>query len=152
MLFFTGCGSSTVIRTEPSGAKVYIDGELVGITPYDYYDTKIVGARTQLRFVLDGYEEYQVSLVRNEQVDVGAVVASLFFFPVPLLWIMKYKPAHTYELTPLLPEKENALSKEVENKRVEDRVARLSQLKNLWDNGALTKEEFEAEKKKILAE
>jgi hypothetical protein len=84
------------------------------------------------------------------------VVATLFFFPVPLLWIMKYKPVHTFELTPLPPERvieqQDIQPNQGKNKKSEDRLSRLSQLKYLLDHGVLTQDEFDAEKKKILAE
>lgn len=95
-----GCASTTVIRTEPSDATLYIDGSKTGKTPYSYSDTKITGSTTSIRISKEGYEDFQTVLVRNEQVDAGAIVGGLFFW-VPFLWVMGYKPEHTYEMTPL---------------------------------------------------
>jgi hypothetical protein len=155
---FAGCGSTTLIRSVPSGAKVYMDGEIVGETPYDHYDTKIVGSKTSMNLVLDGYEDFNVTLTRNEDLDVGALIGSIFFFPIPLLWIMQYKPLHTYELIPLTEiSQESTVVKAVEQpvestSQAQKKAEDLIQMKVLLDKGVLTKEEFEVEKKKILAE
>lgn len=55
-LLFAGCASSTMINSTPSGAKVVINGEAVGVTPYLYTDTKIVGSLVTLDLTLEGYE------------------------------------------------------------------------------------------------
>jgi PEGA domain-containing protein len=99
-VFFAGCASTTIIKTSPPGAKVYLDGEMVGRTPYTMTDTKIVGSTTHVRLELEGYESYTASVSRNEQFSVGACIGGVLVL-VPFLWIMDYKPEHSYELTPL---------------------------------------------------
>lgn len=93
------CASTTLISSEPAGAKVYLNGEFVGTTPYTYTDTKIVGSSTDVKIVKDGYAPYQTVLVRNEAADAGAIIGGCFTL-VPFLWTMGYKPTHFYELTP----------------------------------------------------
>lgn len=115
----SGCVSTTLIRTEPSDAVLYVDGSKVGKTPYTYEDTKLTGSITYLRFVKEGYEEQQVTLVRNESVDVSAIIGGLLVW-VPFLWVMGYKPEHTYELTPL--KKEPARRSSVDGKKVPDAI------------------------------
>lgn len=61
------CASTTIIHSDPEGAKLYIDGESCGTTPYTYSDTKIVGSTTHIRLVKDGYEDANVGLQRNEE-------------------------------------------------------------------------------------
>ena len=56
VILFAGCASSTMINSVPSGAKVYINGESVGTTPYLYSDTKVVGSVVNVDLVKDGYE------------------------------------------------------------------------------------------------
>lgn len=94
-----GCASVTVINSSPEGAKVYIDEQPVGLTPFTYSDTKIIGSSTYIRLEKEGYLPFQTVMVRNEEVDAGAVIGGLFFWPV-WLWFMKYKPVHFYELVP----------------------------------------------------
>ena len=98
-IFLTSCASSTRIVSEPPGAKVYLDGEYVGQTPYTMRDTKIVGSCTDVTLKKEGYKEFYTSICRNEKADVGAIIGGLLFL-VPFLWTMKYKPVHRYELIP----------------------------------------------------
>jgi hypothetical protein len=45
------CASSTVIHSRPEGAKLYMDGEFKGNTPFTYSDQKIVGSTSHIRLV-----------------------------------------------------------------------------------------------------
>ncbi len=95
-----GCASTTIIHSQPEGAKIYIDGEMRGTTPYSYSDQKIVGSTTHVRLVKDGFQETNATLQRNEEFNVGACIGGVLVL-FPFLWIMNYKPDHVYELTPL---------------------------------------------------
>lgn len=99
-VLFAGCSSTTLIQTIPSGAKVYLNGEYAGVTPYSHSDTRIVGSTTLLTLKKEGYEVLNTSFSRDETADVGAIVGGVFFI-FPFLWTMKYKPVRTYELIPL---------------------------------------------------
>lgn len=98
LVFSAGCASTTVIRSEPSGATVYIDGSKMGKTPYTYSDTKTVSSTTRIRLKLEGYEDFETLLVRNEEFQAGPCIGGVFFL-VPFLWVMGYHPEHNYELT-----------------------------------------------------
>lgn len=159
-LLFGSCTSSTVINSQPAGAKLYMNGQYKGVTPYRHSDTKIVGTTTDLRFEKEGYEPVQVPLVRNERVDGGAIVGGVFLL-FPFLWTMQYDPEHTYELRPLegtqpvagstaapiygVPNAPAALTTGPKSK-----ADRLREIKQLLDEKILTEKEYEAEKKKIL--
>lgn len=99
-VLFASCSSATLIQSEPSGAKVYMNGEYKGVTPLTYSDTKIVASVTDVRIEKEGYETLNTLLSRNERVDVGAVIGGIFFL-FPFLWTMKYNPTHLYEMKPL---------------------------------------------------
>jgi len=138
-----------MIQSKPSGAKVYLDGEIVGKTPYYHTDTKIVGSTTTVRLEKEGYETFNTAFSRNEQADVGAIIGGVLVL-VPFLWTMGYKPIHTYELTPLLDNQPNvSLEKK---KTTKSKLDRLRELKKLLNEKIITQEEFEKEKKKILDE
>lgn len=98
--FVAGCSSTTVIKSNPSGAKLYLNGEAVGVTPYTMTDSKIIGSSTTVRLTKEGYEDYNTVVSRSEEID--PLPAILGFVPctaiVPWLWAMKYKPERTYEL------------------------------------------------------
>jgi hypothetical protein len=94
-----GCASSTVLQTQPPGARVMVDGVAVGQTPYTLTDSKIVGSRTQLRFEYPGYAPLDVILTRNEEVDVLPLIGG-FICLVPFLWVLRYQTFHVYQMQP----------------------------------------------------
>lgn len=149
-ILLASCSSTTIIQSSPSGAKIYVDGEPAGNTPYTHTDTKIVGSTTSVKIVAEGYEPLITSFSRDEEVDVGAVIGG-FFVMVPFLWTMKYKSSRTYELTPLNESLQGpTLDIPKSTAPVKSKAERLRELKGLHDDGIITLEEFESEKKKIL--
>jgi hypothetical protein len=94
------CASTTVIHSQPAGARIYLDGQPVGVTPYTMTDTKIVGSTTMVRLEYPGYEPTTGFISRNEELDVLALIGGLLVL-VPFLWIMDYRPMHVFELRPL---------------------------------------------------
>lgn len=96
-ILFSSCASTTVFQTTPSGAKLYMNDELVGNTPYTYSDTKIVGTTTVVKIKSEGYEDFNYVLKRNEEANVGAIIGGILVL-VPFLWVMDYKPMHNFEL------------------------------------------------------
>ena len=95
-----GCSSTTLITSDPPGAKLSINGVSVGKTPYTHSDTRIVGSTLMIKLEKDGYEPLNTIISRDERVDVGAIVGGIFLL-VPFLWTMQYNPQHSYELSPL---------------------------------------------------
>lgn len=159
-VLFTGCVSSTLIQSYPSGAKVYIDGEPAGVTPYWHTDTKITGSVTNIDLVKDGYEPLYTSFSRTEQVSTGAIIGGIFCWPI-FLWTMEYKPTHSYELL-ALDNQSRVDSTQIGNMQTIEqitlkpapttKVERLRELKQLLDEKVITKEDFEKQKQKILDE
>ena len=150
-ILFTSCASTTVIQSNPSGAKVYLNGEPVGTTPYTHQDTKIVGSTTTVKLEKEGYESLNTSFSRNEEADIGAIIGGVFVW-VPFLWTMKYKPMHTYELTPSSGSQQTKIGPTLKQNQTQSKADRLRELKQLLDEKVITQEEYEKEKKKILAE
>jgi hypothetical protein len=97
--FTAGCASSTVIKSNPTGAKVFLNGEPVGKTPYTMTDTKIVFTTTAIRLEKPGYEPINTTITRSEEFDIAPFCGGfLTFIPVTWLWSFKYRPEHMYEL------------------------------------------------------
>ncbi len=151
VMLLSGCASTTMIQSVPSGAKLYVDGETVGTTPYSYSDTKITGSSTLLRLEKEGYEVFNTSFSRNEEADVGAIIGGCFVW-IPFLWTMKYKPTHTYELSPIIENNQPEETSVNENHHLKSKADRLRELKQLLDEKILTQEEYEKEKRKVLEE
>ena len=96
-ILLTSCTSTTFLQTSPNYASVYVEGNKVGTTPYEYSDRKIAGSSTAIMIRQEGYKDLWTNLKRNEQLDVGALIGGIFFI-YPLLWIKKYDRIHYYEL------------------------------------------------------
>lgn len=150
-IFLASCVSTTIIQSNPSGAKVYLNGEPAGVTPYTHQDTKLVGSTTILKLEKEGYVPFNSAFTRNEEVDLGAVIGGVLVW-VPFLWTMKYKPTHTYDLIPLNGVEQLYNRSNSQNGEVKSKADRLRELKQLLDEKVITQEEYDTEKKKILDE
>jgi hypothetical protein len=150
-ILLTSCASTTMIQSTPSGAKIYLDGQPVGSTPYTHSDTKIVGSTTTVKLVKEGYEPLNTSFSRSEQVDVGAIIGGIFVW-IPFLWVMKYNPMRTYELTPSSGNEQPIIKTQTQQNNAKSKAERLREMKQLLDDKVITQDEFEKEKKKILEE
>jgi len=96
---FAGCASSTVLQSQPPGARVFLNGQPVGVTPYTMTDTKIIGSTTQVRLEYPGYQPIDTAISRNEELDVLALIGGILVL-VPLLWVLDYQPMHLYVMQP----------------------------------------------------
>lgn len=146
-ILLTSCASSTLINSEPGGAKIYLNDEPVGVTPYKHRDNKIVGTSTDVRLEKEGYETLETYFTKDEEVDVGAIIGGVFFL-FPFLWTMKYKPSRTYEMTPLSGYDTASSSQQTD--KIKSKAERLRELKKLLDEDIITQAEYDSEKKKIL--
>lgn len=145
----SSCVSSTVIQSVPAAAKVYIDGEPKGSTPYRHADTKIIGSVTTVKLEMEGYEPFSTSFSRTEEPDIGAIIGGAFVW-FPFLWAMKYKPSRTYELNPRTTVSPGQQALTLPQAR--SKAERLREMKKLLDEKILSPAEYEKEKKKILDE
>ena len=150
-ILMTSCSSTTMIQSIPNDAKVYLNGESVGTTPYTHRDTKIIGSTTTVQLEKEGYEPFSTSFTRDEEADVGAIIGGVFFL-IPFLWTMKYKPTHTYELTPSSYNEKPLIKIQPQQIETQSKADRLRELKQLLDENVINQEEYEKEKKKILEE
>ncbi len=150
-VLLTSCVSTTMIKSNPSGAKLYLNGEPVGTTPYTHSDTKIVGTSTDVKLEKEGYETLYTYFTRDEEIDVGAIIGG-FFVVIPYLWIMKYKPSRIYDMKPVSADEQKEMTANPQQTQPKSKADRLRELKQLLDEKILTQEEYEKEKKKILDE
>ncbi|MFT3753966.1 MAG: PEGA domain-containing protein [Paludibacter sp.] len=160
MVLFSSCSSTTLIQSYPTDARVYIDGEFVGHTPYWYTDTKIMGSITNIDLVKDGYEPLYTSIQRSERINVAAVVGG-FYLLAPFLWSLRYAPVHNYQLIPLpqpqileqidTPQPDQPVL-QAQPEAVSPKIQKLRELKQMLDEKLITKDDFEKQKQKILDE
>ncbi len=145
-LLLTSCASTTMIQSSPNGAKLYLDGESAGQTPYSLTDTKIVGSCTSVKLEKTGYKTFYANICKNEEADIGAIIGGIFFL-FPFLWTMKYKPFHRYDLIPIT----NSQQKQ-QYLNIKSKMEKLRELKQMFDQGILTQKEYIKAKNKVLEE
>jgi hypothetical protein len=159
-VLFTSCVSSTIIRSFPEGADLRIDGIDVGQTPYRYEDSKIAFSSTDIRLSKEGYRSYNDVISKDEEVDIGPAIAG-FFVVIPWLWVMKYRSSYTFNLKPEVPQDYPVITiappavdstTKKTNDQSNSKLERLRELKLMADEGLITQEDYEMQKKKILAE
>ena len=146
IILFSSCSSTTMIYSNPTNAKLYLNEELVGETPYKHKDSKIVGSTNTMKLEKEGYITVNTTFSKDEEIDVGAMIGGIFFL-VPFLWVMKYKPARTVELRTLEPEMTTVKQMD---QSTNSKSSRILELKKLLDENLISAEEFEIEKKKIV--
>jgi len=94
---FTSCSSVTRINSVPQGAKVYVNEEYKGITPFDYSDTKIIYSTSRVKLVKEGYRDFSTTITRDEELQPCACLGG-FILILPFLWVMGYNSERTYEM------------------------------------------------------
>ncbi len=104
LLTVTGCGESTLIRSQPPGATVWINDGLVGKTPVEYSVSREAFSRRQhYRLELAGYETAEGELSRR--VKPGRLVGAYFSLGISLIFKrpMGFRDRYDFALVPQLP-------------------------------------------------
>jgi hypothetical protein len=94
--FLFGCASATLIKSNPPGAKLYLEGQLKGETPYTYADRAAAGTMRTVTLKKEGYKDF-TGHIKREQLSVGALIGAIFLL-FPLIWILEYPPEYTFEM------------------------------------------------------
>ncbi|HYR95918.1 MAG TPA: PEGA domain-containing protein, partial [Candidatus Binatus sp.] len=85
LLALTGCGESTLIRSHPPGATVWINDSLVGKTPVEYSCDRASFSHAQrYRLELDGYQTSEGEL--SKRVKPGRLVGAYFSAGISLIF------------------------------------------------------------------
>ena len=101
MIFFFlfGCASTTLIKSDPPGAKLYLDGQPQGDTPYLYSDQAVAGTVRTVTLRKEGYKEF-TGTIRREKLFVPALIGGIFLL-IPFIWILEYPPQYHFEIEKL---------------------------------------------------
>ena len=98
--FLFGCASATIIKSKPSGAKVYLDGEIKGETPYTYTSAGIWGTKKMVVLKKEDYKE-SVQQIKKDHVNwVTVIIGALVFYPL-LLWGADFPTEYNFEMEKL---------------------------------------------------
>ena len=97
--FLLGCASTTLIKSNPPGAKLQVDGQSVGETPYFYTDKAASGTVKTVALKKEGYKDSN-GLVRREKLSASALIGGIFLI-VPFVWILEYPSQYNFEMEKL---------------------------------------------------
>lgn len=135
-----------MITSTPDGAQLYVDGTYVGTTPHLLRDSKVAFSSTHLRLERNGYESLYTTITKDSNPQAGPIIGG-FFFVFPWLWALGYDDNHHFTLVRAPLTDPGMMIEQTTSK-----AQRLMHLKVLLDEGILTQEEFDREKRKILDE
>lgn len=150
IIILSGCASSTMIKSVPSDADVFINGEWVGKTPYLYTDTKVSFSLVMVDIIKEGYEPINTTFRRDEEFNPGTFIGGFFIWPI-WLWTLDYKPSRTYQLTPLKNRNSSETVTEMQYLST-SKLEKLREIKKMLDEKLITEEEYQKQKAKILEE
>lgn len=96
LLFISACSSSTLIRVSDPDARIYVNGEYIGVGEGTYTDKKVAFSNNEITIKKPGCDPVSHSFRRNEKPDGGAIVGGILV-AIPFLWVTEYKKEHNYE-------------------------------------------------------
>ena len=99
LIFLLGCASTTLIKSNPPGAKLRLDGKVVGETPHFYTDKAVAGTMKTVTLKKEGYKDFS-STIKREELSVPALIGGIFLI-VPLAWILEYPTQYNFEMEKL---------------------------------------------------
>jgi hypothetical protein len=100
---FGGCTSTTTIRSNPSGATVYLDERPQGVTPYSLSETTWGWTNHKLRLEKEGSRPVETEFGPHASGARIALWSVLFLFtacPVGYLSCVDYDPEYRFNLAP----------------------------------------------------
>jgi Short C-terminal domain/PEGA domain len=143
---FAGCTQTTMFRSDPPGARVSIDGVFTGITP-SRYDMPEHPLPTVLRYRIErgGYlpQEGEIRPAFGAGRFFGALftVGFVYVFRNPYI----YQQSYDFALSPL----DDPRDVQKDPLRIDERLRRL---KDLFDQGLISEEEYQRQRAAILHE
>jgi hypothetical protein len=97
--FLFGCSSTTLIKSNPPGAKLYVNETFQGETPYFLSDQAVAGTRKAVTLKKEGYKDFN-GYIKREKLSVPALIGGIFLI-VPFIWVLEYPPQYNFEMEKL---------------------------------------------------
>ena len=89
------CSHRVTFNTDPAGAKLYIDGKMIGVSPATYVEKSGMARNHQIKIEKEGYQ----AIATAEQQGFNLKVwARMIFCPVGVLWAFTLEDSYTYNL------------------------------------------------------
>lgn len=140
-----GCAESTVIRSYPSGAKLYVNDQLKGITPVvlTVPRSEFADENFRVRLEHDGYATAEEKL--QKRVCGGRIAGGVFTLGIVFLFKRPtcFASPQDFVLAPL-PGHDVPLAHQP---TVDERLQRIQKMR---DQGIITNEEYEHYRREIL--
>ena len=93
---FSGQNQSISIDSEPSGAKVYVDGQMRGVTPLSVMMNKTLSSH-EIRIQKEGYSDINVPMTHSyDPVALGNIIWDLSTTDFLTGSMMQYSPNNYY--------------------------------------------------------
>jgi hypothetical protein len=92
--FLFGCSSTTLLKSNPSGAKIQVDGYTVGETPQFYTDKAVAGTSKPVTLKKEGYKDFDGTIKRDE-FSFTNLIGGIFLL-VPFVWLFEYPTQYTF--------------------------------------------------------
>ena len=99
LTFFVGCASTTVIKSNPDNANIYIGDIKKGTTPYELTDSKVLYSSERVKLEKPGYKTLRTEIKKDATLNVGALVGACFV-GVPILWLLGYEKEYFFDMEP----------------------------------------------------
>jgi hypothetical protein len=96
--FLLGC-STTIIKSKPSEAKLYLNREFKGLTPYTHSDMDLAGTTKEVKLEKEGFKDF-TGYIKRSRPSVLPIIGG-FIFIVPFLWATEYPPEYTFQMEKL---------------------------------------------------
>jgi hypothetical protein len=151
LLLVMGCAESTHIRTSPPSARVYVDGQFVGVSPTIFTAPRSEFQQARVcRAELDGYAPAEEPM--RTGFSVGRFTGALFTLGIVYLFKSPYvfRGRHDLVLTKLPSQAAGAAGAAPAAAGAVTAEDRLRRIKQLRQQGVITQEEYDRHELEIL--
>ena len=143
------CSESTVVRSYPPGAKLYMNGHFEGLTPIVYTASRGEYSKGVFRARLE--REGYAPLEENLRIGVcGGRIAGAIF-TVGIVFLFKgptcFRSPQDFALAPVAAQAQPSEDGGARQPSMEERLRRIERMR---DQGTITNEEYERYRKEIL--
>ena len=151
IFLFSRCDSTTKFTSNPPNAHVLVNEKYIGKTPIKYKRTVSNSTVFNVRISHPEYEKIDTSFVKEGNINLAnRIFGYLFIFP--LEFDRNFKKQYHFVLRPKTrsDEQPENLKEEIPGQQETTKAQKLRQLLKDYNEGKISRLEFEAQKKIIL--